>query len=51
MIRQGSEYIISGEWWVSIVPGLALVALVIGFSMLGDGLEEALDPRHNRGAR
>ncbi len=51
MIRQGSEYIISGEWWVSIVPGLALVALVIGFSMLGDGLEEALDPRRNRGAR
>ena len=51
MIRQGAEYIISGEWWVAIVPGLALVVLVIGFSMLGDGLEEMLDPRRGRGAR
>jgi peptide/nickel transport system permease protein len=45
MIRQGSEYIISGEWWVAIFPGAALVVLIIGFSMLGDGLEELLDPR------
>ena len=45
MIRQGSEYIISGEWWVAIFPGGALVLLIIGFSMLGDGLEELLDPR------
>ena len=51
MIRQGSEFIISGEWWVAIVPGLALVILVIGFSMLGDGLEEMLDPRRSTRAR
>jgi peptide/nickel transport system permease protein len=51
MIRQGAEYIVSGEWWVSIVPGMALVVLVIGFSMLGDGLEEVLDPRRNQSTR
>ena len=51
MIRQGSEFIISGEWWVAIIPGLALVILVIGFSMLGDGVEEMLDPRRNTRAR
>ena len=51
MIRQGSEFIISGEWWVSIVPGITLVLLVIGFSMLGDGFEEVLDPRRNTRAR
>ena len=51
MIRQGSEYIISGEWWVSIIPGVALVTLVVGFSMLGDGLEEMLDPRRSTRAR
>ena len=51
MIRQGSEYMISGEWWVAIFPGTALVILIIGFSMLGDGLEELLDPRRNSGAR
>jgi peptide/nickel transport system permease protein len=51
MIRQGSEYMISGEWWVAIVPGFALVLLIIGFSMLGDWLEEITDPRRSRQAR
>ncbi len=51
MIRQGSEYMISGEWWVAIFPGTALVILIIGFSMLGDGLEELLDPRRSNNAR
>jgi peptide/nickel transport system permease protein len=51
MIRQGAEYMISGEWWVSIVPGIALVVLIIGFSMVGDGLEELLDPRRNKSSR
>jgi peptide/nickel transport system permease protein len=51
MIRQGAEYMISGEWWVALTPGLALVILIIGFSMLGDGLEELFDPRRSRQAR
>ena len=51
MIRQGAEYMISGEWWVALTPGFALVILIIGFSMLGDGLEELLDPRRSRQAR
>ncbi len=51
MIRQGSEYVISGEWWVSLVPGFALVILVIGLSMLGDGLGDVLDPRRSARAR
>ena len=51
MIRQGADYMISGEWWVSIVPGVALVTLIIGFSMFGDGLEALLDPRRQKGSR
>jgi len=51
MIRQGAEYMISGEWWVALTPGFALVILIIGFSMLGDGLEELFDPRRSRQAR
>ncbi len=45
MIRQGAEYVISGEWWVATFPGLALMALVLGFNLLGDGLTDILDPR------
>lgn len=51
MIRQGADYVISGEWWVALVPGIALVILVIGLSMLGDGLGDLLDPRRSRRAR
>jgi peptide/nickel transport system permease protein len=45
MIRQGAEYVISGEWWVATFPGLALIGLVLGFNLLGDGLTDMLDPR------
>jgi peptide/nickel transport system permease protein len=36
---------VSGEWWVSFVPGLALMLAVLGFNLLGDGLRDILDPR------
>ena len=45
MIRQGAEYVISGEWWVAMFPGVALMALVLSFNLLGDGLTDMLDPR------
>ena len=45
MIRQGAEYVISGEWWVATFPGLALIGLVLGFNLMGDGLTDILDPR------
>ena len=45
MIRQGAEYINSGEWWIATFPGLALVGLVLGLNLLGDGAQELLDPK------
>ncbi|MBU8543121.1 MULTISPECIES: ABC transporter permease [Roseomonadaceae] len=45
MIRQGSEYVISGEWWVALFPGLALIAMVLGLNLAGDGLSDLLDPK------
>lgn len=45
MIRQGAEYVITGEWWVALFPGLALMTVVLGFNLLGDGLTDLLDPR------
>ena len=45
MIRQGVEFVITGEWWVAVFPGLALMALVLGLNLLGDGLTDILDPR------
>ena len=45
MIRQGAEFVITGEWWVAVFPGLALMAMVLGLNLLGDGLTDILDPR------
>jgi len=51
MIRQGAEYMVSGQWWVGIFPGAALILLVLGLNMLGDGLQDLLDPRRKAATR
>ncbi len=48
MIRQGTEVLVTGQWWVGTFPGLALILLVLGFNMLGDGAQELLDPQSPR---
>ena len=45
MIRQGAEFMISGQWWVALYPGLALIFLVFGLNLFGDGLQDVMDPR------
>jgi peptide/nickel transport system permease protein len=49
MIRQGAEYMITGQWWIGVFPGAALVLLALALNMAGDGLSDLLDPRR-RGA-
>jgi len=48
-IDQGRQYLLAGAWWWSAFPGFAIMALVLGFNLLGDGLRDALDPRQNVG--
>jgi len=45
LIRVGAEFLFSGEWWITIFPGLALVMLVLSVNLLGDWLRDALNPR------
>ena len=45
LIRVGNDYLFSGEWWMSIFPGLALVLMVLSINLLGDCLRDALNPR------
>ena len=45
MIAESRQYIISGEWWVTIFPGIFIMLGVTGFTLLGDGLREVLNPR------
>ncbi len=45
LIRIGNDFLFSGEWWVTIFPGIALAALVLAVNLLGDWLRDALNPR------
>lgn len=44
MIGLGVPQIISGNWWISFFPGLAIAVTVMGFNLIGDGLQDLLDP-------
>ncbi|MBV9191562.1 MAG: ABC transporter permease [Betaproteobacteria bacterium] len=45
LIRIGNEFLYSGEWWITVFPGLALVTLVLAVNLLGDWLRDALNPK------
>jgi peptide/nickel transport system permease protein len=45
LIRIGNEFLYSGEWWITVFPGVALVTLVLSVNLLGDWLRDALNPK------
>ncbi len=50
MTAEGAQYIVTGEWWLFLFPGLAIVLMVLSFNLIGDSLRDFLDPRM-RGVR
>ena len=47
--RRGTSF--ADNWWVVLFPGLAIVATVLAFNVLGDALRDVLDPRQLHVAR
>ncbi len=45
MVAEGANFIVSGEWWLAVFPGLWLMLAVFTFNLLGDGLRDIVDPR------
>jgi peptide/nickel transport system permease protein len=45
LIRVGNDFLFSGEWWITIFPGAALVIMVLTINLLGDWLRDALNPK------
>ena len=45
MVAEGANFVVSGEWWLAVFPGLALMIAVFAFNLLGDGLRDIFDPR------
>jgi peptide/nickel transport system permease protein len=48
MIAMGYQNIVTGHWWPSIFPGLALALTVFGFSLVGSSIEVLSDPARRR---
>jgi peptide/nickel transport system permease protein len=45
LIRNGNDYLFSGDWWISIFPGVVLAALILSVNLLGDWLRDAFNPK------
>ncbi len=50
MLADARSFVFTGQWWMSVCPGAAISASVIGFNLLGDALRDALDPRRSHGS-
>lgn len=47
LIRSGYDLMFAGTWWVTVLPGLVLIAVLISVNVLGDALRDLLDPRRS----
>jgi peptide/nickel transport system permease protein len=45
LIRVGNDFLLSGDWWISIFPGIALALLILSINLLGDWLRDAFNPK------
>jgi peptide/nickel transport system permease protein len=45
LIRSGYDLMFAGAWWVTVIPGLVLIGLLVSVNVLGDALRDALNPR------
>jgi len=45
LIRVGNDFLFSGEWWITVFPGLMLILIALSVNLLGDWLRDALNPR------
>ncbi len=47
MVSDGRNFILN-EWWIATFPGLAIMVVVLGFNLIGDGVRDIMDPRLRR---
>jgi peptide/nickel transport system permease protein len=49
LVSEGRELLLSGRWWLSVYPGLAMFLTVTALNLMGDGVRDAADPRTRGG--
>ena len=48
MVQDGQARFVAGDWWMVFFPGMAILAFVLAFNLMGDGLRDVLDPKMRR---
>jgi peptide/nickel transport system permease protein len=48
MIREGAEFMVTGEWWLALFPGMAIFLAILAFNLIADGVRDLLDPQLRR---
>lgn len=48
LIANGFQYMLSGRYWISIYPGVALIVLIVAINLVGDQVRDQLNPRLKR---
>ena len=48
LIANGFQYMMSGRYWISVYPGIALIVLIVGINIMGDQLRDQTNPRLRR---
>jgi ABC-type dipeptide/oligopeptide/nickel transport system permease subunit len=45
MLSGGRDFLLVGQWWITVFPGIMIILAVFSFNVLGDGLREAFDTK------
>ncbi len=46
LISNGFQFVLSGQYWISVFPGIALLLLIVAINLVGDRLRDVLNPRN-----
>jgi peptide/nickel transport system permease protein len=48
LVANGYQYMLSGKFWISLYPGIALLIAIVAINLVGDRLRDVLNPRSSR---
>ena len=48
LIANGFQYMLSGKYWISVYPGVALLVTIVAINLVGDRLRDVLNPRNRK---
>ncbi|MCM5689066.1 ABC transporter permease, partial [Sinorhizobium meliloti] len=46
-VANGFQYLLTGQYWISLFPGLALFGLIASINLVGEDVRRSLDPRNH----